>query len=247
MHNDSSVAVPHSDTGDLIMKDRILYEDDDYLFYNKPAGLRSQKDASGRLSVNDLLLDHCITSGPVRPSVCNRLDINTTGIVLCGKSRTGLNRLNNAISGHRIRKFYRAVLSGRIDEDLHLAAFISRSGKDNKVSISDSCPGKGDGYRECITDIHVIEALDDISYVEIQLVTGRKHQIRAHTAYIGHPVIGDIKYGNKENSEFGAKRQMLHAGRVELPDDILNGMTVYAPIPEDMKEVMIRAGIKEIR
>lgn len=230
---------------EAFFRSRIIYEDDDYLFFDKPAGLRSQRDASGRLSLNDMLLKHCGVSGPVKPSICNRLDVNTSGIVLCGRSQKGLDRLNNAIKEHRIRKFYRALLFGRIDNDLHLTAYISQSDKDNKVSISDRYPGKNDDYRECITDIRVIEATDDITYAEIQLVTGRKHQIRAHTAHIGHPVIGDIKYGDKKSRDIPAKRQMLHASRVELPDYILNGMTVCSAIPQDIKELLLRYGFKE--
>ncbi|MBQ9444028.1 MAG: RluA family pseudouridine synthase [Lachnospiraceae bacterium] len=230
---------------EAFFRSRIIYEDDDYLFFDKPAYLRSQRDASGRLSLNDMLLKHCGVSGPVKPSICNRLDVNTSGIVLCGRSQKGLDRLNNAIKEHRIRKFYRALLFGRIDNDLHLTAYISQSDKDNKVSISDRYPGKNDGYRECITDIRVIEATDDITYAEIQLVTGRKHQIRAHTAHIGHPVIGDIKYGDKKSRVISAKRQMLHASRVELPDDILDGMTICSAIPQDIKELLLRYGFKE--
>ena len=232
---------------------QIIYEDDNIVLVNKPAGVLSQKAKDGDISLNEWLIGYLLSKADVtaksletyKPSICNRLDVNTSGIVLCGRSQRGLDRLNNAIKEHRIRKFYRALLFGRIDNDLHLTAYISQSDKDNKVSISDRYPGKNDGYRECITDIRVIEATDDITYAEIQLVTGRKHQIRAHTAHIGHPVIGDIKYGDKKSRVISAKRQMLHASRVELPDDILDGMTICSAIPQDIKELLLRYGFKE--
>ena len=139
-----------------------------------------------------MLLAYTGITGMFRPSVCNRLDTNTTGIVLCGKSLTGSRALNKAIKDHRIRKYYRAVLIGEIKRDMHLVSFISSSDRDNKVSISDE---PKDGYKEIITDLSVIAVNDRYTYAEILLVTGRKHQIRAQMAHIGHPVAGDMKYG----------------------------------------------------
>ena len=214
---------------------RILYEDEDYLFYDKPAGLRSQSDASGKISLNDMLVAYAGVTGVFKPSVCNRLDTNTSGIVLCGRSVTGLKKLNKAIKEHRIRKFYRAVLLGRIDGNLHLSSFISASDKDNKVSISDEPKA---GYRKIITELKVISANDVCTYAEILLVTGRKHQIRAQMAHIGHPVAGDPKYGQGGKGMDGIKRPMLHSYRTELPGEILNGLTVFAPIPVDMQEIL---------
>lgn len=211
-------------------KERILYEDEDYLFYDKPAGLIVQRDDSGRTSLNDMLLSWCGIQGVFRPSICNRLDTNTSGIVLCGKSVKGLKSLNRAIKEHRIRKAYRAVLMGRISSDrLHLVAFIRQKEGENLMEVSD---GPGRGYREMITDLSLIASNEEYSYVELKLITGRKHQIRAQMAHIGHPVAGDIKYGSRDGS--GAKRQMLHAYRVELPEEILDGMTVFSPLPDDI-------------
>ncbi|MBQ9360823.1 MAG: RluA family pseudouridine synthase [Lachnospiraceae bacterium] len=222
--------------------DRILYEDEDYLFYDKPAGIRSQSDGSGRLSFNDLLLAYLEYDSEdiIKPSICNRLDTNTSGIVLCGKSAKGLQSLNQAIKSRKVRKYYRGIAAGYIKEDKHLVSFMDNSDSENKVVISDT---HKHGYKEVITDVRVIERGRLATYAEFDLITGRKHQIRAQMAHIGHPLIGDMKYGKKLPGLNFARRQMLHAYRVELPDDILMGMTVFAPIPKDMEECMIKTGI----
>lgn len=226
--------------GAVLDEGRILYEDEDYLFYDKPAGLRSQGDGSGKVSLIDLLLSYAKVEGVCRPSVCNRLDTNTSGIVLCGKSIQGIRRLDKAIKDRRIKKCYRGIVQGSIEKDMHLVGFISPSDKDNKVAFSDSMRH---GYKEVITDVKVIRRGSLASLVEFDLITGRKHQIRASMGHIGHPLVGDIKYGKRRPEFLFAKRQMLHACRVELPADILSGMTVFAPMPEDILKCMERVGI----
>ena len=211
--------------------DAILYEDEDYLFYNKPAGLRSQSDDSGRISLNDMLLAYTGCEGIFRPSICNRLDTNTSGIVMCGKSVSGLKKLNQAVRDHRMDKHYRAIVSGILEEDMHLVAFLNSENDINRVLVSDM-PAKG--YKEIITDVSVIKSGAGLTYAEVGLVTGRKHQIRAQLSHIGHPILGDMKYG----SRVSLKRLMLHSYRLSLPEDILDGLEIVAPIPQDMREVI---------
>ena len=211
--------------------DAILYEDEDYLFYNKPAGLRSQSDDSGRISLNDMLLAYTGCEGVFRPSICNRLDTNTSGIVMCGKSVSGLKKLNQAVRDHRMDKHYRAIVSGILEEDMHLVAFLNSENDINRVLVSDM-PAKG--YKEIITDVSVIKSGAGLTYAEVGLVTGRKHQIRAQLSHIGHPILGDMKYG----SRVSLKRLMLHSYRLSLPEDILDGLERVAPIPQDMREVI---------
>ena len=211
--------------------DAILYEDEDYLFYNKPAGLRSQSDDSGRISLNDMLLAYTGCEGIFRPSICNRLDTNTSGIVMCGKSVSGLKKLNQAVRDHRMDKHYRAIVSGILEEDMHLVAFLNSEKDVNRVLVSDM-PAKG--YKEIITDVSVIKSGAGLTYAEVGLVTGRKHQIRAQLSHIGHPILGDMKYG----SRVSLKRLMLHSYRLSLPEDILDGLEIVAPIPQDMREVI---------
>ena len=216
----------------------ILYEDDDYLFYNKAPGTVVQGDGTGRISLNDMLISYTGTSGIFRPSICNRLDTNTSGIVMCGKSISGLRILGDAIKNRRVKKIYRAILSGVIPEDsLHMVSFHRLDEKENKVIISDT-PVKG--AKEIITDLTVLRRMKDATYAELELVTGRKHQIRAQSAFFGYPVLGDPKYGREASGKAGPKRQLLHAATVILPEDILEGMRVEAPLPEDMENYLER-------
>ena len=225
-----------------IEEERILYEDDDYLFYDKPAGLRTQQDGSGKISLNDMLLSYTGYDGTdaCRPSVCNRLDTNTSGIVLCGKSVRGLQALGRAVRERRIRKCYRGIVYGKLKKDMHLVSYIRDTGRDTGVEVSDM---PKDGAREAILDVRLLAGGDNASYAEFDLVTGRKHQIRAQMAHIGHPLLGDIKYGRGITDCKGILRQMLHSYRTELPEDILSGMTVYAPVPADIEKCLKQKGI----
>ena len=231
--------------------ERILYEDDDYLFYDKPAGLRTQQDGSGRISLNDMLLEYtgCSADDACRPSVCNRLDTNTSGIVLCGKSIKGLQTLSAAIKERRIEKYYRAVLCGIFSEEekkafdhglLHISAYLGSAGNGKRMDVSET---EKEGYTKAETELSVLAENEGFTYAELKLVTGRKHQIRVQTAYIGHPVAGDINYGRQGSKGTAVKRQMLHSYRTVLPEEILSGMTIVAPLPEDMRKCLERAGI----
>ncbi len=217
---------------------RILYEDEDYLFYDKPAGLLTQSDDSKKISLNDMLIEYVGVTGVFRPSICNRLDMNTSGIVLCGKSLEGLRSLSKMLSDSDSpkRKYYTAIVSGLIDESMELISY-HRLEKNNTVKISDEYKS---GSKKIITRIRPLKSNGKITCIEAGLVTGRKHQIRAQLSFIGHPIIGDPKYGSKTQS-YGASRQMLHAGKVILPENILGGMEINAPIPYDMEKI-----IKEI-
>ncbi len=222
---------------------RILYEDDDYLFYNKPPGLITQSDKTGRVSLNDMLIAYTGTKGVFRPSVCNRLDTNTSGIVLCGRSLEGLKTLNSLMAnrsrqdgrskGRGIRKIYRALVIGRVDDEMTIRSW-QRINRDNTVSVYDS---EGEGLKEMVTLIRPITSGERLSYIECELITGRKHQIRAQLSHIGHPVAGDRKYGSRPDPS-KASRQMLHAYRIIMPDEVLDGLTVTAGIPDDMQRII---------
>ena len=237
-----SMAFYAGDTKSLDPK-RILYEDDNYLFYNKPPGLITQSDKTGRISLNDMLIAYTGTKGVFRPSVCNRLDTNTSGIVLCGRSLEGLKTLNSLMAnrsrqdgrskGRGIRKIYRALVIGRVDDEMTIRSW-QRINRDNTVSVYDS---EGEGLKEMVTLIRPITSGERLSYIECELITGRKHQIRAQLSHIGHPVAGDRKYGSRPDPS-KASRQMLHAYRIIMPDEVLDGLTVTAGIPDDMQRII---------
>ncbi|MCR4989854.1 MAG: RluA family pseudouridine synthase [Lachnospiraceae bacterium] len=204
---------------------KILYEDDDLIALYKPAGILSQKSVEDDLTLNEYLIGYLISKGitdkdalvSFRPSVMNRLDRNTKGIVLCSITLKGSRVLSKLIRDQKIRKYYRAVCKGIIDKDLCLEGYIIKNEKDNTVRISDK---KLPGSLYIKTDIHPVMHYDDRTEVLIELHTGKTHQIRAHLSHIGHPILGDPKYGDPEfNAKYKARYQELEACKVVFPQE----------------------------
>ena len=209
---------------------RIIYEDGDFLFYDKPAGVLSQSDSSDDPSVNDSLLKYIGDAGPVKPSVCNRLDRNTSGLIMCGKTYEGLKTLDSAIKERQIKKYYLCILEGRLSQSGRVCAYLRKDPASNKVDVTwDKTPG----YDEIINEYRLIKTCSDFTLAEVLLVTGKPHQIRAMSALLNAPLVGDIKYGKKKAL---AKRPLLHSHRVEFPDTILEGRCFTAPVPKDMND-----------
>ncbi len=216
---------------------KVLYENEDILIVNKPAGLLSQKAASGDISANELIIHYLTASGAVtrqslqtfRPSVCNRLDRNTSGILIAGKTLAGLQMMSRQLKERSIEKYYRCIVTGVLDKPQRLQGYLKKDEKDNKAEISEKEP---DG-RYIETEYRPVRLYQDFTLLEVHLITGRSHQIRAHLASIGHPVIGDAKYGDQTvnrqlRKAIGLKHQLLHAYRIVFPD----GQEVTAPLPE---------------
>lgn len=222
----------------------ILYEDEHIVAVNKPAGVLSQKAESKDLTLNEWLTGYLLASGGLteeelatfHPSVCNRLDRNTSGIVLCGKSLAGSQALSHVFKNGTLRKFYRTICLGVIREDLLLEGYLEKDSSTNKVTV-----GKRQNADYIRTAFRPLAWTDEYTLLEAELLTGRTHQIRAHLSSIGHPVIGDGKYGNRTANEYfrakyGLKNQLLHAYRVEFPDmpealRAVNGQEIVAPCP----------------
>lgn len=236
----------------------ILYEDDDFVILNKPCGILTQKAAPEDISLNEWLTGYLLYRDPglaeelpsFRPSVCNRLDRNTSGIVLCGKSLAGLQYLSRCIKERSVRKFYRTVCVGTLREPSEAHGYLIKDELQNRVKISDR-PPKTDS-QERISPIHTaytpLCAGADYTLLEVELITGKTHQIRAHLAGLGHPLIGDFKYGAEAvnlafKKKYGLRHQLLHACRVEFPEtDLavgrsLSGKAVCAPPPALFLEV----------
>lgn len=230
-------------TGDAEFASWIVYEDDDILVVNKPAGLLSQGDGSGARSLNDRLLAYAGEKDGVKPAVCNRLDRNTSGLVLCGKTIRALQALTAAMKDRTAKKLYRALVWGRTKEEETLRGYLAKDEKTNRVRVTER---PADGARPIETRYRTLCTWEaggaEISEIEVRLVTGRPHQIRAHMASIGHPLLGDAKYGSKESRVFSAARrisaQRLHAETLTLPP--MEGALAHlaekifrAPLPED--------------
>ncbi len=220
-------------------KIEVIYSDKDILIFNKPAGILSQSDASGDLSINDYLIGYLLDTGDVKaedlssfkPSICNRLDRNTSGLILCSRSLQGARFLNKILSDRDAEKYYLALVKGRFDKEGIHTSYVKKDEKNNKLIFTDRAEEES---MEIKTGFEVLKAGDDSSLLRVRLYTGKSHQIRAHLSKLGHPIIGDPKYGGKES--FGAKRQMLHAYEIKVTDEhsLYNGKSFKAPVPSDM-------------
>ena len=241
----------------------IIYEDSNILIVNKPAGMLSQKAREGDMSLNEHILNYLIESGhlPVsqlrtfRPSICNRLDRNTSGLVVAGTSLPGLQIMNEVFKDRSIHKYYQCLVKGKIEEKQLIAGFLRKDEDANKVEIF---PLEAAESVPIMTEYVPLAGNDRFTLLQVTLITGRSHQIRAHLSSIGHPILGDYKYGDKELNEYIRRRyrvssQLLHSWKLIMPEnvakplDYLSGREFYAPVPGAFKRVMQGEGILNVR
>ena len=199
----------------------IIYEDDDVLFVNKPSGMLTQKASPADVSLNEYIIGYLLHEGKIdeaqlrtfRPSVCNRLDRNTSGLVLAGKSMKGSRELSAIIKNRTLEKYYITVVKGKVTDDSSVCALLIKDEAANKVSVRPIDGSMAPTEDECFirTDYHVLGHGEDYTVLEVHLITGRPHQIRAHLAMLGHPVLGDFKYGDRKINE---KYKLLLAATV---------------------------------
>lgn len=205
----------------------IIYEDSHVLFVNKPAGILSQKAKDTDISIVEHILSYLIDSNQMtidelqtfKPSICNRLDRNTSGFIIAGKSLLGLQVMSRMIKERTVQKFYRCIVKGNVKEEKYLKGYLLKDEKLNKVHI-DSKPIANSKYIE--TKYNPVYHTEEYSILEVELITGRSHQIRAHLASIGHPIIGDHKYGDARinlfyKKQLGINHQLLHSYRIVIP------------------------------
>ena len=236
----------------------IIYEDDNILLINKPAGMLSQKANPEDVSVVEHLISYLIKSEQLNetdlktfhPSVCNRLDRNTSGLIAAGKSLPGLQELSRMFKDRSMEKYYLCIVSGIVDNPCRIKGFLHKDEKTNKVTISDT-EKEGSSYIE--TAYRPLKTGSNVTLLEVLLVTGKTHQIRAHLASIGHPLLGDVKYGKKNvNEEFkkkyGLKNHLLHSYRIVFPKlegslENLSGKEFKAEVPKEFKNIGIKEGV----
>lgn len=306
----------------------ILYEDADILIVNKPAGMLSQKAGQKDISANEYILNYLIQKGELtetqlrtfRPSVCNRLDRNTSGLLIAGKTLKGLQEMSEALKERSIQKYYRCLVTGELREPAYISGWLIKDPHTNRVKIvthkesdptintweSGAAPGvtgrpadrrkttlheeqkpkttlheqqetirheqqkpKTIRHKEKETIRHEeqrqkqalrmeeqrqkpqrietayrpVAVGNGYTELEVHLITGRSHQIRAHLASVGHPVLGDPKYGDPAENRrlrniLPAASQLLHAYRLEFAD----GRIFTAPVPAEYEAV--RAHLK---
>ena len=182
----------------------IIYEDENILVINKPANI----EVTGNNSLTSLIHKNYENSD-FKPMPCHRLDRNTTGLILYAKNEEALNILLEKFKNHEMEKHYLAWVYGIPSVDYkRIESYLFKDNKKSMVYISDT-PKKG--YVKIITSFSILERLpNNTSILDVQIETGKTHQIRAHLAHIGYPIIGDGKYGKNDiNKQFGKKSQVL--------------------------------------
>lgn len=208
---------------DIDYKLDIVYEDENILVINKPQGISVTENKLGEKTLSDLVKEKYPTSSP-----CHRLDRNTSGLILFAKDDESLNILLKKFKDKEIRKTYSCDVYGIFDKKQDtLKAYLFKDTKKSEVYI-DSIQKKN--YQEIITKYKVISEnkKENYSTLEVELITGRTHQIRAHMAYIGHPIIGDGKYGKNDiNKKFKEKYQRLKSNKIEFKFKTSSGKLEY--------------------
>lgn len=213
----------------------IVYEDENILLLNKKQGLLSHPDDNEYI---DTLIGrvkrYLFEKGEYdpsaeqsfTPSLANRIDRNTAGIVIAAKNAEALRILNRKIKDREIKKKYLCVVIGKMPKKADtLCAFLIKDEKNNIVSVSAK---ERDGAKKIKTAYRVLKSNDEYSLLEIDLLTGRTHQIRAHLAGIGHPILGDGKYGrNTINRRAGLKKQCLCSYKLSFAFNTDSGILEY--------------------
>ena len=205
----------------------VIYEDGNIAVLYKPAHLLCHSDRTGDANLVDAFAAYLQAKGEYdphaeqrfAPAICNRLDRGTEGLVIAAKSYAALRDMNAIIRDNLMKKEYLTITVGTPPAGRHIA-WLQHSEKNNKVRIH---AREAEGYKQIITEVTPIRQNGPFTLCRIGLITGRTHQIRAHLAYLGHPVLGDIKYGNRKmNERTGLKTQALCAQRLtfdRIPQD----------------------------
>jgi len=233
-------------------KIKIVYEDENMLLVEKWPGVLVHADKkNGDATLTDYALSYLYDKGDYlpenevtfTPASCNRLDRNTSGIVIFGKNYESLKNLNEMIKERSIKKYYEALVVGRIKDGLY-EAYIVKDEKNNRSTIFNT--PKNDS-KKIAMEVKTLQSCGLYSLVEIELITGRSHQLRAHLSYLGNPIVGDSKYGkNKLNSffynKYGLSYQYLYAYKLifrNCPEKLqyLENKTIAVNLPPVLKKI----------
>lgn len=241
------------------IRDNIVYEDENILIVNKPVGVLSQKAKPTDISINEMFIEYLLEEKKLTyteletftPSVCNRLDRNTSGLITFGKTLIGVQELSNGFKLRTFDKYYLAVVWGEITESCHIDGYLSKDSKTNKVTIKKTSKEDSSYIQTAYEPLKIAFILVNnkkipITLLKIKLITGKTHQIRAHLASINHSLLGDDKYGNPKlnidlKKQYKINYQLLHSYQLCFKDTTslkalnnLNNMIIEAPITKEI-------------
>ena len=235
---------------DLKDLEELVYEDENVLFINKPVGMLSQKADKNDCSLLEYITAYLLHNNSLTyedlamftPSICNRLDRNTSGIIAAGKTMKGLQELSSHFKERTLAKYYICIVAGKVDKRQLIKGYLYKDKKLNKVTICQTLPKGRDTseYLPIETEYIPVAYSDNATLLKVHLITGRSHQIRAHLASINHPLAGDYKYGKASfnrrfTDKYNCKSQLLHSYELNIPDMDIH---IHTDIPDIFLNVL---------
>lgn len=240
----------------------LIFENEHIMIADKPAGMLSQKGSASDYSINEYLQDRLkkecgiseAEANGFRPSVCNRLDRNTSGLITFAKTYQSARFLTELFAARSLHKYYLAVAAGTIRERFRSEAWIQKDEHRNQAEVRGYEFAGAERIETTYEPLrHFYSPAGEATLLKISLITGKTHQIRAHLRALGHPILGDPKYGDAELNrrllqKTGIRRQLLHAWELEFPNISggafadLSGRVFRAPLPKDFERVLGAGG-----